>query len=202
MIGDPHIVTLDQLRYTFNGEGEYTLIQTPDSSFTLQGRMVPFPGGTPTRGGTVFSAVAARVGVAGDRVMVLSAGNGEASVYVNDKLVELSTIPERSFDNFTVSLGSENGTVTLRFGNGVYLECRVDRVGEYMTGVVVGIPRTFTNKTRGLLGVFNGVQNDDLLPAASSASPLPMDSDLRTIHDMFGLTCKYESEVSRVLVMC
>ena len=38
--GDPHIVTLDGKKYTFNGWGEYTLlkIQTENVTFTLQGR--------------------------------------------------------------------------------------------------------------------------------------------------------------------
>ena len=40
MYGDPHIVTLDGFKYTFNGKGEFTLIETVDNSFTLQGRML------------------------------------------------------------------------------------------------------------------------------------------------------------------
>ena len=34
--GDPHIITLDGLHYTFNGEGEYWLVQSTD--FRLQAR--------------------------------------------------------------------------------------------------------------------------------------------------------------------
>lgn len=38
--GDPHITTLDNRVYTFNGLGEYTLLQltAEDGNFTLQGR--------------------------------------------------------------------------------------------------------------------------------------------------------------------
>ena len=39
-LGDPHITTLDGLQYTFNGLGEYTLVETTDGAFTLQGRTV------------------------------------------------------------------------------------------------------------------------------------------------------------------
>ena len=39
MFGDPHIVTLDGYQYTFNGKGEFILVETLDGSFTLQGRM-------------------------------------------------------------------------------------------------------------------------------------------------------------------
>ena len=38
MWGDPHIVTLDGLGYTYNGIGEYWLIR--GTSFSLQGRTV------------------------------------------------------------------------------------------------------------------------------------------------------------------
>ena len=43
--GDPHIITLDALQYTFNGEGEFWLVRTnnselPDSeNINIQGRM-------------------------------------------------------------------------------------------------------------------------------------------------------------------
>ena len=40
VFGDPHLITLDLHKYTFNGYGEYMLIETVDNSFTLQGRMV------------------------------------------------------------------------------------------------------------------------------------------------------------------
>ena len=37
--GDPHITTLDSAGYTFNGWGEYTLVEV--EGFTLQGRTTP-----------------------------------------------------------------------------------------------------------------------------------------------------------------
>ena len=41
MFGDPHLLTLDGHQYTFNGRGEFILIETRDDRFTLQGRMIP-----------------------------------------------------------------------------------------------------------------------------------------------------------------
>ena len=59
--GDPHIVTLDGLEYTFNGKGEFSLIVTPDDSFTLQGRMVEATDANGTSvPATVFSAIVGR----------------------------------------------------------------------------------------------------------------------------------------------
>lgn len=39
--GDPHIVTLDGVEYTFNGYGEYDILQVDGPEFKLQGRMKP-----------------------------------------------------------------------------------------------------------------------------------------------------------------
>ncbi|XP_072048712.1 sushi domain-containing protein 2-like [Amphiura filiformis] len=36
--GDPHFVTFDNLQYTFNGKGEFTLVEVPSYNFELQGR--------------------------------------------------------------------------------------------------------------------------------------------------------------------
>lgn len=60
--GDPHIITLDEKKYTFNGWGEYTLmeIDTGTTRFTMQGRTdrAVTQNGTITDA-TIFTAVAA-----------------------------------------------------------------------------------------------------------------------------------------------
>ena len=69
-VGDPHIHTLDNFQYTFNGLGEYTLIKTDGGNFTLQGRTVKAldEKGVETAA-TVFSAFAASDGDS-DRVYI------------------------------------------------------------------------------------------------------------------------------------
>ena len=59
VIGDPHIITLDGFKYTFNGKGEFLLIDHMDGRFTLQGRMIDVPTVTSFSSNiaTVFSAV-------------------------------------------------------------------------------------------------------------------------------------------------
>ena len=39
--GDPHMITLDGVEYTFNGYGEYHILQIAGPGFNLQGRMQP-----------------------------------------------------------------------------------------------------------------------------------------------------------------
>ena len=59
--GDPHITTLDGLKYTFNGLGEYKMIETNDKTFVMQARTVKAKdeNGTETSA-TVYAAFAAQ----------------------------------------------------------------------------------------------------------------------------------------------
>ena len=54
IFGDPHIVTIDGRRYTFNGLGEYVLLRT--NNFEFQGRTTL----APNSNATIFSAFALR----------------------------------------------------------------------------------------------------------------------------------------------
>lgn len=74
--GDPHFVTLDGFAYTFNGHGEYILIQA--DAFQLQGRAQRAIVDNSTSDATIFVALAAKqISPASDTVEVRinSAGN-------------------------------------------------------------------------------------------------------------------------------
>ena len=57
--GDPHIITLDGVEYTFNGYGEYHILLVAGPDFNLQGRMQPLinEDGSVARA-TVYKAIA------------------------------------------------------------------------------------------------------------------------------------------------
>ena len=84
--GDPHIRTLDGFQYTFNGLGEYTLIETTHGNFTLQGRTAKArdANGTETDA-TVFSAFAAK-DIDSDTVHVEMTATKDGKLYDNDGL--------------------------------------------------------------------------------------------------------------------
>ena len=176
MFGDPHIITLDRTSYTFNGHGEFVLLETPD--FALHGRVEPL---SDAPDGSVLTAVAAQTDIGGSRVMV-SASTNNVEIFVNDMLLNRREFAQNHvvFDNFSISLVDR--TATLQFTNGINVECEFGTRG-FINKLVVGVPRTFMGLTMGLLGGFNGDPTDDLMPA-------PVDSDLRTIHEQFGLTCE------------
>ena len=55
--GDPHFMTLDGQNYTFNGLGEYVMVDAKDGFFQLQSRTQLAKGGGTA---TVFSAAVAK----------------------------------------------------------------------------------------------------------------------------------------------
>ena len=59
--GDPHMIKLDGVEYTFNGYGEYEILQVAGAEFQLQGRMQPLVNddGSTTRA-TIYKAFAMR----------------------------------------------------------------------------------------------------------------------------------------------
>ena len=184
--GDPHLVTLDGHKYTFNGRGEFTLIETPDNSFALQGRMVDIvnENGT-TASATVFSAIAAREGES-DIVQFEISTNDTIAAFVNGEEVDFSII-EQEFKNVTVTdLG--NNTLSATFSSSAYLE--VQQENGIISSVVFSLPESYKDtETQGLLGSFNGDITDDLQPKLRGA-PLPLNSTLQEVHEYFGLTCE------------
>ena len=56
--GDPHFITLDGVEYTFNGFGEYTVLNINATNFNLQGRMQPLTDSGRSSRATLFSAFA------------------------------------------------------------------------------------------------------------------------------------------------
>ena len=193
MFGDPHLLTLDGLQYTFNGRGEFILIDTFDNRFQLQGRMVPaanVDGGDSLA--TVFSAIVAKQNDS-DTVEFRSTPIG-IQLLINGLVVELgSSIPEE-FNNVTISIRDvdtfENeeraSTLGAVFTSGVYVE--VKQENRFLSAITVSLHPVYIDSTRGLLGVYNKDSSDDLLPR-NAPIPLPLDSTLEVIHYNFGLTC-------------
>ena len=189
--GDPHITSLDGHKYTFNGRGEFVLIETDDQSFTLQARMVPIISSTSdTPKATVFTAILARE-LYSDTVQ-FEIINKQIAVIVSGTKVDFSSINEHVFTNVTVTnLG--NDTFSVIFSSGAYLEVREEN--EIFSILIVNLPQEFKEKnTRGLMGSFNGNTSDDLLPRLGQV-PLSLNASLREIHEQFGLTCKFNIQV-------
>ena len=100
MFGDPHIVTLDNHKYTFNGKGEFILVETYDNSFTLQGRMEqPLDRNNQMAPGTVFTAIVAHQAGPVPRTVEFQVNedDGSLDILVDDSEVEFLDLAEQDF---------------------------------------------------------------------------------------------------------
>lgn len=183
MYGDPHLVTLDGLQYTFNGRGEFVLVQTLDNLLTVQGRMIPVTNEGKESLGTVFSAVVAK-GSTSDTVEFQYSLFGIRTL-VNGKWIVVDTGMSAKYTSVVVR-NRGNDTYSALFSTGAAVEVKGD--SGFLSRVVVSLPDSFQHITAGLLGVFSGDIRDDLLP--QNGSPLPRDVDAETLHYEFGLSCK------------
>ena len=192
--GDPHIVTLDNFKYTFNGLGEYVLIETPPASpgpqFSLQGRMEVPAGAEDSERviqATVFTAIVGKEAFSDTVQIQLTEGGDSLEMLMNGELVDFSDLPEQQFSNVSVAdLG--NDTLSATFSSGVYLEAREEN--GIVSTLLLSLARdTYQGRTRGLMGNFNGDTADDLVPRGG-AEGIPLTSSLEDIHNLFGVTCK------------
>ena len=182
--GDPHILTLDGHQYTFNGRGEFILIETANNSFTMQGRMTSINGKDGTQSlGTVFSALVAKEEFSD--TIEFRTGNSLPTVHVNSVEIELDRESYEQYRNVTI--GAKNdGTLIASFSSGVHLE--VKQSNGFLSSISVSVSKSYYGNTQGLMGIYNNDPSDDLMPYGSLV-PLPLNSTLERLHHDFGLTC-------------
>ena len=195
-------MTLDLHKYTFNGKGEFVLIETNDQSFTLQGRMIEVNTSSGTVGeATVFSACVAKekssstVQFELDNITSLNA-------FVDGERISFDELKSQEFDNVTVT-DSGNKTLNAIFSSGAFIQ--VQEQNGFISVLFVSLPERFKNKTQGLMGPYNGDKTDDLTPKGNKAI-LPLNSTIQRIHEEFGITCEHieinTSNRSLVIVHC
>lgn len=186
MVGDPHFVTLDGFRYTFNGHGEFVLLQTTDrSEFVVQGRMVPPVGNNsePVKA-TVFSAIVAKQSNT-DTVQFQLSRRG-LDVLINGSRIEFNDLKQQMFVNVMLQ-DRGNATISAIFSSGISLS--VQEANGLITLIQIVLPDRYKGVVEGLLGNFNGDPSDDLVPRSVNR-PLSIESSSEELHENFGKTCK------------
>jgi len=168
--GDPHFVTLDGLFYTFNGLGEYILLESVENNFEIQGRLslAPSSGSNPANA-TILTAIAVKDG--GESFSAYLDELEGISFVVDNDFVE--SIPEGSTyqsvnNTIFITAEPEPDHYVALLPSGVIIELSADEA--VLTAFSV-LPQFFRNKTRGLLGTWNGNRDDDFtLPDGSDIS--------------------------------
>jgi von Willebrand factor type D domain len=157
--GDPHLITFDGHRYSFQTVGEFILAKSSDRVFEVQTRQSPV-----NRSLSLNSAVAIRVG--NDRVAFYSKDfpdsdtstplrvNGKPTV-VKDKSLTLpggGSIQKQSDSNYVVQWATGEKVAVTIYSRGQF---------QYMD-VFPFVFESQANQMVGLLGNVNGKENDDL----------------------------------------
>ena len=195
LFGDPHFRTFDGLPYTFNGLGEYTLVDANngDSEILLQARTadaslastetVESDDGGSLFKATVISAVAVQQN-GQDRLQLEFNERFGVDVFINCEKISFLEKQQQEFDDFTVSHMLEK-TSNITFTTGVILSVTGENE---ILNVRLTMPATFKNHTKGLLGTWNDNTKDDFL--TSDGSTIPSNSSEEVIFYRFGQTCE------------
>ncbi|KAJ8035710.1 Mucin-like protein [Holothuria leucospilota] len=175
MFGDPHMQTLDKYPYTFNGLGEYILVDINNGEFVLQGRMERALVNEELADGTVFTGFAGKLQNSTLIEIYLNENRTDYTVRVNSSILinrtDLMDVPfyaeadpnfymEMEQGNFTNSNGSDRLVVYWVYG--VSISVAMSTPG--MLDVFFEVTNKFKgNSTKGLFGVWNDDMMDDFL---------------------------------------
>ncbi|XP_027812646.2 sushi domain-containing protein 2 [Ovis aries] len=171
--GDPHFVTFDGTNFTFNGRGEYVLLEAALTDLRVQARAQTrmAPEGSQDRG-TGLTAVAIQEANSDVVEVRLGDGAGVLQVLLNQEV--LSFAEQRWMDLKGMFLSVAAGDrVSVMLTSEAGLEISLQ--GPFLS-VAVLLPEKFLTHTRGLLGTLNDNPADDftlrsgevLPPSASS----------------------------------
>ncbi|WP_144128000.1 VWD domain-containing protein [Catellatospora sichuanensis] len=157
--GDPHLRTVDGLRYDFQAAGEFIAVRDTAGAYEIQVRQEPVPG---SRIVAVNSAVAAKVD--GDRV---EARMTTAGVELLVAGVPTGPAPAEPASPRRLPGGGElrtaaGGDVELRWKDGSRLV--IEPIGIWGLALSVEPAQAHAGKLEGLLGDFNGKSDDDVRP--------------------------------------
>ncbi|KAM4043760.1 uncharacterized protein ACNLHF_014032 [Anomaloglossus baeobatrachus] len=180
MFGDPHIMTLDGLNYTFNGLGDFILLNASDTdiSLVLQGRTVQ----TEAANATNFQAFAVQYTSRNASVKVewyLRTSNSiDTFLDGQEVLFSYSEDMEANINdtNLAVFFKNDSSMITATFEGS--LSVQVSAQSNMLTAVS-SLPNSFLNNTKGLLGTWNNDQSDDFF--FNNGSMIPITSSEKDI---------------------
>lgn len=183
------MVTLDGYKYTFNGHGEFVLVQSLDSSLNIQARMTELHiGNTNNRSlsgsGTVITAIVAKHKES--NTVQFESFNNTLVALVNGDEIDFSELSNQQFINLTVS---NKGNLTYTASLSTRAIITVKYSNNFISDIAVTLSDEYYDSVVGLLGQYNSKNDDDLIPQNGNTS-ISINSTLEEIHYKFGMTCK------------
>ena len=167
--GDPHIITLDGTRYSFQTVGEFVLTKSIDGQFEVQTRQAPVP----NRELSLNTAVAMRVG--NDRLAMYTqnASGADAPVLLrlNGQSIMVSDTPY-ALPSGSISRSGDR-TYTVQWSTGEQVVLRLTTFGQLkFINVTVSVADNQSDRLSGLLGNGNGNPQDDLQTRSGKVIPV------------------------------
>ncbi|KAL2767467.1 sushi domain-containing protein 2 precursor [Daubentonia madagascariensis] len=174
--GDPHFVTFDGTSFTFNGRGEYVLLEAVLTDLRVQARTQPgvTSNGTQTHG-TGLTAVAIQEGNSDVVEVRLADGAGVLEVLLNQEVLSFAEQRWMDLKGMFLSVAAKD-KVSVMLASGAGLEVSIQ--GPFLS-VSVLLPEKFLTHTRGLLGTLNNDPTDDF--TLRSGQVLPPNSSPRDL---------------------
>jgi sushi domain-containing protein 2 len=195
IFGDPHIVTFDNLQYTFNGMGEFTLVRGRAGSETIdvQGR---FEQVQRNIHGPVMATHLTSVAARGSNTTVIEVRvrprdaqwRYRLDVFADGRRIyfDRHSLKYQFFQGVTVYTPSyilNQSEVVIMFSSGAGVEV-VENAG-FMTARVY-LPWQFINKTRGLFGNWSFDMTDDLITPDGNIVQTNL-NNFQSVHNDFAI---------------
>lgn len=189
--GDPHMVTLDGLQYTFNGVGEFILITSLDVELNIQARMEQFKDDNRVAmPASVVTSVAIQCNTSEVVVEIRLNEIRLVDVLVNGELVDFTDTFSLQKNETTIVTSKENNvtdtiwtSVVCRFPN---IALNVTAVKKLINFNLMIAGQDLRGRLKGLLGNYNGRTDDDM--TNRNGDVIPINSTLEYVHYNFGLT--------------
>jgi von Willebrand factor type D domain len=189
--GDPHMSTFDGLKYDCQGSGEFVVMKSPNSTFTIQGRFVKF---VPSKKPTVTKSVVIK---AGNNVPVIqinvpsSSENGRCKPFAylgGKKLDDIRGLDKGqvAFQSEVLSSSKADGLVIYFHDLKVQVEfwAKSSSVNGCVLGTTVCVSHDsplLYDKFVGILGTPNGNVEDDWTTGKGDVVPIPLTNKARIV---------------------
>ena len=154
--GDPHITTIDNTTYTFNGLNVYTLLVTNLTEPTYIQASTRVSGK-----GTLFSGLAVKYKTTDFECFITK--DGEFNVLINNEKKELHVMKTFTTNNIVITEDSDENSFTFFFSeNDVIVKVLITNS---FLNFFTSVPPTFHGQMKGLLGFYDGDPENDLQSA-------------------------------------
>ncbi|XP_038056066.1 uncharacterized protein LOC119728062 [Patiria miniata] len=176
--GDPHLTSLDGLKFTFNGAGEFLMASSAVHNLTFQARMERYR----NTKASVYTAFVLHTNDS-SQVQVQMSNMNETLILVDGEPLPLDSIPVKvhRLRGVQIRFNSVLTKINIAFSAGIAVTVYIDT--EVMS-FIAELGAKFEGQVQGLLGNLNGNPDDDLqFPNGTIMQP---GSSLKELHE-YGL---------------